>query len=126
MKKSVKQIIGLGVVLAALGGGAAALMLTDPDKDPENESSTSESEIPTDNEQQAVILTRDDKVTGTDPDTGADLEGVVEKVSVSNEYGEFDVVQQDKAGEDGGILYTIDGYQDIVIDRKSTRLNSSH
>ena len=115
MKKSVKQIIGLGVVLAALGGGAAALMLTDPDKDPENESSTSESEIPTDNEQQAVILIRDDKVTGTDPDTGADLEGVVEKVSVSNEYGEFDVVHQDKAGEDGGILYTIDGYQDIVM-----------
>ncbi len=69
MKKSVKQIIGLGAVLAVLGGGAAVLMLTDPDKDPENESSSSESEISTDNEQQAIILIRDDKVTGTDPDT---------------------------------------------------------
>ena len=47
MKKSVKQIIGLGAVLAVLGGGAAALMLTDPEKDPENESSSSESEIST-------------------------------------------------------------------------------
>lgn len=115
MKKSVKQIIGLGAVLAVLGGGAAALMLTDPEKDPENESSSSESEISTDNEQQAIILIRDDKVTGTDPDTGADLEGVVEKICVSNDYGEFEVVQQEKAGEDGGILYTVDGYQDIAV-----------
>lgn len=115
MKKSVKQIIGLGLVLAALGGGVAALMLTDSDKDPENESSASESEISANDEQQAIILIRDDKVTGTDPDTGADLEGVVKKVSIRNEYGEFDVVQQDKEGADGGILYTIDGYQDIVM-----------
>ena len=32
MKKQVKGIIGLGAVLVLLGGGYAALKLTDPDK----------------------------------------------------------------------------------------------
>ena len=33
MNKRVKGIIGLGIVLAALGGGLAALKLTEPEKE---------------------------------------------------------------------------------------------
>lgn len=113
MKKAVKGIIGLSAVLAVLGGGYAALMLTQPesDEDMNNSSGTESSET----EQQAVILIHDDKVTGTDPDTGADLKGVVKTVSVKNRTDKLQVVQRDEKTENGVVTYTLDGYQDIEM-----------
>ncbi len=112
MKKSVKGIIGLSAALVALGGGAAALLLTDPDRS--NEGETTE---PTEAtvEQQIKILIHDDKVTGTDPETGADLEGVIKTVDVKNKTDELHVVQQSPQTEDSAVVYTLDGYQDIYM-----------
>lgn len=111
MKKSVKGIIGLSAVLVVLGGGYAALMLTQPD-DSAEESSISES---SETQQQAVILIHDDKVTGTDPETGADLEGVIKTVDVKNKSGELHVVQKTPATDDSAATYTLDGYQNIEM-----------
>lgn len=110
MKKAAKSIIGLTAVLAVLGGGLAALMLTQQDGESENGDSVSEPE----QEQDVKILIRDDTVTGTDPDTGADLEGVVKQVSVKNSTDEFLVVQA-AASDSDSVTYTIDGYEDIAM-----------
>lgn len=108
MKKSVKSIIGLSALLLALGGGAAALLLTEPKDDGES-SSSSQSEV----EKQVKILIYDDKVTGTDPETGADLEGVIKSVKVKNATDEFYVVQNGVTENGSGIIYTFDGYQEV-------------
>lgn len=112
MKKSVKGIIGLSAVLVILGGGYAALMLTQPESNEDENSSITEN---SETEQQAIILIHDDKVTGTDPDTGADLKGVIKTVSVKNRTDELHVVQQEKKTEDSVITYTLDGYQDVAM-----------
>ncbi len=110
MKKSVKGIIGLSVVLAALGG-AAALLLTNP-KGGDEGSSSSVSEP----EKQVKILIHDDKVTGTDPETGADLKGVIKSVAVKNSEDEYTVVQKTAQNPDEEVRYTIDGFQDVPLD----------
>jgi hypothetical protein len=110
MKKSVKGIIGLSAALVALGGGAAALLLTDPKGEGGDTTEPTEPTV----EQQVKILIHDDKVTGTDPETGADLEGVIKTVDVKNKTDELHVVQQSK--NDGTYTtYTLDGYQDISM-----------
>lgn len=111
MKKSVKGIIGLSAVLVVLGGSYAALMLTQPD---ENIDENSVSEI-SDTEQQNIMLIYDGNVSGTDPDTGADLKGIVETVGIKNESGEIHVVQNVSESASSGVNYTIDGYQDIEM-----------
>ncbi|MCM1132248.1 MAG: DUF4340 domain-containing protein [Ruminococcus flavefaciens] len=111
MKKSVKGIIGLCAVLAVLGGGYTALMLTQPEEPAEDNSS---SDV-TDTQQHEVILIHDDSVTGTDPDTGADLKGVVKTVDVKNASGELHVVQKTPATDDTATVYTLDGYQDVAM-----------
>ncbi|MBQ3139621.1 MAG: DUF4340 domain-containing protein [Ruminococcus sp.] len=108
MKKSVKGIIGLSALLLALGGGAAALLLTEP-KDGGESSSSSQSEV----EKQVKILIYDDKVKGTDPETGADLKGVIKSVKVKNSTDEFYVVQNGVTENGSGIIYTFDGYQEV-------------
>lgn len=110
MKKSVKGIIGLSVLLLALGGGAAALLLTEPKDDGEKSSSTDVL-----NEKQVKLLIYDDKVTGTDPETGADLEGVIKTVNVKNKTDELHVIQKTTKTEESGATYTLDGYQDVVM-----------
>lgn len=110
MKKSAKGIIGLGALLVVLGGGITALMLTDP-KEEEN-GSESESGVP---EQQVQVLIRDDKVTGTDPETGADLEGVIKTVDVKNSTGELRVVQREPEEGSTAVTYTFDGYTDVYM-----------
>lgn len=112
MKKSVKGIIGLSAALVVLGGGYAALMLTQPENNEDANSSETES---SETEQQAIILIHDDKVTGTDPDTGADLKGVIKTVSVKNQTDELHVVQQEEKTENSVATYTLDGYQDIAM-----------
>ncbi len=111
MKKSVKGIIGLSALLLALGGGAAALMLTEPKEGGDSSSSTV-----SEPEKQVKILIHDDKVTGTDPETGADLKGTIKTVKVKNATDEFYVVQNGKTATGTGIVYTFDGYQDINMD----------
>lgn len=110
MKNSVKGIIGLSAALVVLGGGVAALMLTDPKDD----GGSSEPES-SDTEQQIKILIHDDKVTGTDPETGADLKGVIKTVDVKNPTDEFHVVQKTSQTEETAATYTLDGYQDVVM-----------
>lgn len=112
MKNSVKGIIGLSAALVALGGGAAALLLTDPDRDNGGDA-TEPTEATV--EQQVKILIHDDKVTGTDPETGADLEGIIKTVDVKNKTDELHVVQQSPETEDSAVVYTLGGYQDIYM-----------
>lgn len=112
MKNSVKGIIGLSAALVALGGGAAALLLTDPDRDNGGDA-TEPTEATV--EQQVKILIHDDKITGTDPETGADLEGIIKTVDVKNNTDELHVVQQSPETEDSAVVYTLDGYQDIYM-----------
>ncbi|MBO5164089.1 MAG: DUF4340 domain-containing protein [Ruminococcus sp.] len=109
MKNSVKGIIGLSAALVVLGGGAAALLLTDPKDGGSSESESSETE------QQIKILIHDDKTTGTDPETGADLKGVIKTVDVKNPTDEFHVVQKTSQTEESAATYTLDGYQDVVM-----------
>ena len=111
MKKSVKSIIGLSALLLALGGGAAALMLTEPKEDGDSSSSTV-----SEPEKQVKVLIHDDKVTGTDPETGADLKGTIKTVKVKNATDEFYVVQNGRTATGSGIVYTFDGYQNISMD----------
>lgn len=111
MKNSVKGIIGLSAALVVLGGGAAALLLTDPNRDGGDTSEPTEPAV----EQQVKILIHDDKVTGTDPETGADLEGVIKTVDVKNKTDELHVVQLSQ--NDGTyVTYTLDGYQDVPME----------
>lgn len=112
MKKAVKGIIGLSAALAVLGGGLAALMLTEPKDNPEG--STPESDT-SGTEQQVKVLIYDDKVTGTDPETGADLEGVIKTVDVKNQTDELHVVQKTTKTEESAATYTLDGYQDVLM-----------
>ena len=110
MRNSVKGIIGLSAALVVLGGGAAALMLTEP-KDGGGSSEPESSGT----EQQIKVLIHDDKVTGTDPETGADLKGVIKTVDVKNPTDEFHVVQKTSQTEESAATYTLDGYQDIAM-----------
>ncbi|MBR5513973.1 MAG: DUF4340 domain-containing protein [Ruminococcus sp.] len=110
MKKSVKGIIGLSVLLAALGGGAAALLLTEPEGGDDSSSS-----LVSEPEKQVKLLIHDDKVTGTDPETGADLEGVIKSVAVKNSKDEYTVVQKASENADEDIRYTIDGFQEVPL-----------
>lgn len=112
MKKSVKGIIGLSAVLVVLGGGLAALMLTEP-KDGDGNDSSNISDVS--DEGQQVVLIHDDKVTGTDPETGLDLEGVIKTVDVKNQTDELHIVQKSAKTENSAATYTLDGYQDIYM-----------
>ena len=112
MSNGAKGIIGLSLVLAIMGGGYAALRLSEPAEG--NDGDTTETtEAAT--EQQARIIIYDDKVTGTDPETGESLEGVIKTVDVKNQTDELHVVQKTPKTEDSAATYTLDGYQDVVM-----------
>lgn len=111
MKKSVKSIIGLSAVLLALGG-ATAFLLTNP----ENGGEDSSSSVVSQPEKQVKVLIHDDKVTGTDPETGADLKGTIKSVKVKNATDELYVVLNGKTATGTGNVYTFDGYQDVNMD----------
>ncbi len=114
MKNSVKGIIALSVALVALGGGAAALLLTDPDKEGDGGSSTVATQPAT--EQQVKILIYDNTVTGTDPETGESLEGIIKTVKVKNKTDEYSVVQKSAQTADSDVTYTLKGYEDIAME----------
>lgn len=112
MKKAAKGIIGLSAALAVLGSGLAALKLTEP-KEENQESSSQVSENSGAGE--AAVLIRDRNITGTDPDTGADLEGVIERVDVTNSTDVLHVVKKTEKTENSGATYTLEGYEDINL-----------
>ncbi len=113
MSKTLKGIIGLTALLAVLGGGYAALRLTEPKDDPD--SSSSGAEMTTSALSETVILIKDDAVTGTDPETGETLEGVIKTVDVTNQTDVLHVVQKSTKTEESAATYTLDGYQDIKM-----------
>ena len=94
MKKAVKGIIGLCAALAVLGGGLAALKLTEPGETEESSSSSSE-------------------VSGSDITLIKDEE--ISKVRVTNESGELNIVVKTEATDTSAATYTIDGYDDIPL-----------
>lgn len=110
MKKAAKGILGLSAVLVALGGGLAALKLTEPAAVPDETSSSSEADPG-----EAVVLINDPNVTGTDPDTGLDLEGVIKSVDVKNQTDELHVIMKTPKTEDSGATYTLKGYEDVNL-----------
>ena len=112
MSNGVKGIIGLSLVLAIMGGGYAALRLTEPE-DANDGDTTETTEAAT--EQQNRIIIYDSQVTGTDPETGESLEGVIKTVDVKNQTDELHVVQKTPKTEDSAATYTLDGYQDVVM-----------
>lgn len=103
MKKQVKGIIGLGAVLALLGGGYAALKLTDPDKNKEGESSSAVASIDDEEKEGAGTLLISDN--GEEAD--------VKSVTVKNSSDELNVVILSEKTENSATRYTLDGYQDL-------------
>lgn len=106
MNKTAKGIIALGAVLALLGGGYAALRLTEPKEEGGSSASSEVSE-----EKQSVILIKDDATE----DTAEYHAGVIKTVDVKNATDELHVVQKSSKTEESAALYTLDGYQDVLM-----------
>ncbi len=94
MKKAVKGIIGLSAALAVLGGGLAALKLTEPEKTEESSSASSE-------------------VSGAGVTIIEEKE--IAKVELSSVNDEMTIVTTSKRTEESAALYTIDGYQELPV-----------
>lgn len=110
MNKTAKGIVALAGVLAVLGGGYAALRLTDPG---ETEESSVSSE---DDSSQHVVIIHDDKVTGEAPETGETLMGTVVHVQVKNETDDLSVIPNPAAATDeNASKFTLEGYEDLPL-----------
>lgn len=94
MKKAVKGIIGLCGALVVLGGGLAALKLTEPGDTEESSSSSSETSG------SGITLIKDEAVS---------------MVKVTNNSGSFNVIVKTEATDDSAATYTIEGYDDIPL-----------
>ena len=118
MKKQVKGIIGLSAVLVLLGGGFAALKLTDPDKDKPSESS--EVADPNAPKGADIIIVTDDKTEG-------EL-GVVKNAVIKNETDELKVKMLTAATDEASAVYTLEGYEDINLntDTIGTLINNGN
>ena len=115
MNKTAKGLIALSGVLVLLGGGYAALRLTE-DKGGGSESSSS-SEVSESGKE--VIIISDTAPDAPEDPTQSFEYGVVKTVDVKNESGELHVVQKEKSTTDSGssyVTYTLDGYQDIDME----------
>lgn len=112
MKKAVKGILGLTALLAALGGGYAALRLSEPT----GENDLNSSETSSAAEKQTVVIIKDANVTGTDPDTGADNQGVVSAVDVVNATDTLHVIHFGTLPDSDVPRYTFSGYENIPMD----------
>ena len=107
MNKTAKSIIGLGAAVIVLGGGLAALMLTEP-KDKENEeNSVSSSEESSVTEGAGIVLIQDEKA--------GESESVVKEVTVKNTDETLHVVMDKAPTDESAATYTLDGYSDIPI-----------
>jgi len=98
MTKSVKSIIALSSVLAVLGVGAVCWKVFVYDDTPESTSSDSSKAY---GEGSILIQGNSDEIN---------------KIEISNSTGNFDVLRLKKAEGENNTLYTIDGYQDLLLD----------
>ena len=111
MNKTAKGLIALSAVLVLLGGGYAALRLTE-DKGGESESTSSSQ---TSESGKEVIIISDPAPDGPDDPNSSIRYGVVKTVDVKNEKETFHVVQKphQEGDPEDTVRYTIDGYQDV-------------
>ncbi|MBP5362298.1 MAG: DUF4340 domain-containing protein [Ruminococcus sp.] len=115
MNKTAKGLIALSGVLVLLGGGYAALRLTE-DKGGESESSPSSES--SESGKQVIIISDQAPDGPEDPNQSFDY-GVVKTVDVKNLDDELHVVQKAKNVEESGnsyATYTLDGYQDVSME----------
>lgn len=94
MKKAVKGIIGLSVALVVLGGGLAALKLTEPENNEESSGSSSEAYGA------GEIIIEEKEIA---------------KVEVSSVNDELTIVTTSKKTEESAALYTLEGYQELPV-----------
>jgi hypothetical protein len=129
MNKQLKGIIGLGAVLVVLGGGLAALKLTDnSDKDSSSSSEITE-ETTTRAYGEGIVLVEDstalpitpDQIPADEPDWHLHpAQGTVKTMDVTNENGSFSIVRTGTAdtgsSDAASAEYTIKDYEDVVMD----------
>lgn len=106
MKKQLKGILALTGVLAVLGGGFAALKLTEP-KDEADDSSDASVQETTEAEGAGIILVND-----TEDIT---IEGVVKSAVVTNATDELHIKMLTEKTEDSAATYTLEGYEDVPV-----------
>lgn len=107
MNKTAKSIIGLGVAVIVLGGGLAALMLTEPKDKESEESVVSSSEESSVAEGAGIFLIQDEKA--------GESEGLVKEITVKNTEETLHVVMDKAPTDESAATYTIDGYKDIPL-----------
>lgn len=107
MNKTTKSIIGLGAAVIVLGGGLAALMLTEPKDDKNIESNISTSEESSEAYGEGILLIKDEK--------SGEEEGLIKEVTVKNSSDKLHVVMDSAPTEDSAATYTLDGYEDIPL-----------
>lgn len=107
MKKEVKGIIALGSVLAVLGGGLAAMKLTDKSGNDNSDSGSQPAlEETTTAEGSGVVLVADD---------GTEKSGVA-KVHVKNRSDEYDVVMTEHSSGETAAKYNIKGCEELNME----------
>ncbi len=98
MKKNIKAVIACGAALVVVGGGYAALMLTDGDSD--TSSSVSSSSEP-------VAVIHDALLSFDKAD--------ITSISVTNANGGYESIPTGEVGEDGMPVFTVKGIEDLDI-----------
>jgi len=98
MTKSVKSIIALGSVLAVLGAGMVCWKVFMSDENSESASSDS-----------SEAYGAGTQIIHNNPDD-------INKIDISNSTGDFSVVRQKKAEGENNTLYTIENYEDLLLD----------
>lgn len=107
MNKTAKSIIGLSAAVVVLGGGLAALMLTEPKENENTDSSVSSSEESSVAEGSGIVLIQDEKAT--------EAGSTVKEVTVKNADGTLHVVMDKAPTDESAATYTLDGYKDIPL-----------
>ncbi len=122
MKKQLKGIIGLGAVLAVLGGGLGYLKYTDNTDD-----TSSEEEVVVSPDEAArgagIILVENSNnlpvPADQAPKEGEHMhyaEGTVKSIHVKNRDAEYDVKMFAKPEGNIGARYTLEGFEDLPVD----------
>ena len=98
MNKTAKSIIGLSAAVVVLGGGLAALMLTEPKENENTDSSVSSSEESSVAEGSGIVLIQDEKAT--------EAGSTVKEVTVKNADGTLHVVMDKAPTDESAATYT--------------------